>query len=301
MKRRISICIDELQAKYGDREALAMAKRMGADSVDFSLLYYDKGLYLRGETAVEEEMRSLRAHAASLGLSIGQTHGRIVGFKNDAAHDAAVLSAARLDCLATAALGAPYCVMHTVSTIHMGADADPALMRRINDEMFLGVLPFAREYGIKIATETFGDATGLGVCDFFGNLDELIAGYDRICAKEPSLAPHFCVCMDTGHTNKAVRFPGQPTVGEAIRRLGSRLQVLHLNDNDGLTDQHKIPMTGTVDWRDTLSALDEIGYAGNYNMELLLTHFGKNFEYEEAAFAVKVLHHMLSERYGEEA
>lgn len=301
MKRRISICIDELQAKYGDREALAMAKRMGADSVDFSLLYYDKGLYLRGETAVEEEMRSLRAHAASLGLSIGQTHGRIVGFKNDAAHDAAVLSAARLDCLATAALGAPYCVMHTVSTIHMGADADPALMRRINDEMFLGVLPFAREYGIKIATETFGDATGLGVCDFFGNLDELIAGYDRICAKEPSLAPHFCVCMDTGHTNKAVRFPGQPTVGEAIRRLGSRLQVLHLNDNDGLTDQHKIPMTGTVDWRDTLSALDEIGYAGNYNMELLLTHFGKDFEYEEAAFAVKVLHHMLSERYGEEA
>lgn len=301
MKRRIGICIDELQAKYGDREALTMAKRMGADAVDFSLLYYDEGLYRRGEAAVSEEMRALRAHAASLDLAIGQTHGRIVGFKNDAAHNAAVLSAARLDCLATAALGAPHCVMHTVSTIHMGADADPALMRRLNDEMFLGILPYARQYGIKIATETFGDATGLGVCDFFGNLDELIAGYDRICAREPVLAAHFCVCMDTGHTNKATRFAGNPSVGDAIRRLGSRLQVLHLNDNDGLTDQHKIPQTGTVDWEDTFSALDEIGYAGNYNMEILLTHFGKNFEYEEAAFAVKALRHLLSERYGEEA
>lgn len=298
MARKVSICIDELQAKYGDREALALAKKMGADAVDFSLLYYDGGLYLRGDDAVAAEMRAIRSYADEIGIEIGQTHGRINGFRNDPEHDAAVLHNARLDCLATSLLGAPYCVMHTVSTIHMGTDADPALMHRINYDMFTGILPFAKQYGVKIATETFGDATGLNACDFFGNINEFIKAFESVAAVD-DLADYFCVCMDTGHTNKATRFNGNPKVADAIRMLGNKIQVLHLNDNDTFTDQHKIPMTGTVDWADTFAALDEIGYNGNYNMEIVLTHFGADFEYEEAAFAVKVMKHFLHERYGE--
>ena len=39
MKHKISICIDELQEKYGDRRALELAQKMGVDAVDFSLLH----------------------------------------------------------------------------------------------------------------------------------------------------------------------------------------------------------------------------------------------------------------------
>ena len=98
--------------------------------------------------------------------------------------------------------------------------------------------------------------------------------------------------MDTGHTNKASRF-GFPKPPEAIRQLGADITVLHLNDNDTLTDQHKIPMTGTIDWADTMRALEDIGYNGIYNMELNLRHFGSGFEIETAAFAVRVMRHML--------
>ncbi|MBR4762233.1 MAG: hypothetical protein IK086_06320, partial [Clostridia bacterium] len=68
---------------------------------------------------------------------------------------------------------------------------------------------------------------------------------------------------------------------------------------DTLTDQHKIPMTGTIDWKDVFDALDEIGYTGIYNMELALRHFGKDFQVETAEFAVKLMRYILKERYGE--
>ncbi|HBJ19019.1 MAG TPA: hypothetical protein DDY70_04685, partial [Clostridiales bacterium] len=109
MKHKISICIDELQAKYGDRRALELAGEMGVDAVDFSLLYYDNTLYRKSEAEIAAEMHALRDHAKELGIEIGQTHGRIIGFRNDPVHDAEVVRLARLDCLATAALGAPYC------------------------------------------------------------------------------------------------------------------------------------------------------------------------------------------------
>lgn len=301
MKHKISICIDELQAKYGDRRALELAGEMGVDAVDFSLLYYDDTLYKKSEVEITAEMHALRDYAKELGIEIGQTHGRIIGFRNDPSHDAEVVRLAGLDCLATAALDAPYCVMHTVSTIFMGADADPKLMHQLNFDMFTAILPYAKRYGIKVATETFGDAPGTGVCDFFGNLKEMLIGFNRISAAVGDLADSFCLCMDTGHTNKATRFAGNPTPGDAIRMLGNRIEVLHLNDNDTLTDQHKAPMTGTVDWDDVLSALEEIGYRGNYNLELYLAHFGKDFEYETAEFGVKVLRKMLRDRYGDEA
>ena len=67
----------------------------------------------------------------------------------------------------------------------------------------------------------------------------------------------------------------------------------YFNDNDTLTDQHKIPMTGTIDWKDVFSALSEVGYDGVYNMELNLRHFGDNFLYETAEFVVKVMRNML--------
>jgi len=129
-------------------------------------------------------------------------------------------------------------------------------------------LPFAKQYGVKIATETFGDAVRYDCCDFFGNIDEFMKSYQGICAVE-DYKDYFTICVDTGHSNKATRY-NNPSVGDVIRKLGKDITLLHLNDNDTFTDQHKIPMTGTIDWNDVLNALDEIEYDGYYNMELNL-------------------------------
>ena len=70
-----------------------------------------------------------------------------------------------------------------------------------------------------------------------------------------------------------------------------------MNDNDMITDQHKIPMTGTINWNDVFNALDEVGYNGYYNMELSLDWFGEDLMKDSAEFAVKVMRHFLKRRY----
>jgi sugar phosphate isomerase/epimerase len=225
-------------------------------------------------------------------LTIAQTHGRITGYRSEPVEDAALIRNARLDCLATRALGAPVCVMHTVSNYVYGADATAALMHEKNDEFFLAVLPFAKEYGIRIATETYGICGYTKTCEFFGIIPEFIASYDRLAA-HPTLGQYLTICMDTGHTHNATQFPGALSVGEAIRRMGKRISILHLHDNNGKADQHTIPLSGTADWKDILQALDEIGFDGYYNLEVSPTHFGPALAKDEEAFAIKILRNLL--------
>lgn len=297
--KKVSINIGYFCKKFGEKGAIRFAKSVGADAVDFDLLCYDESipgnLYTRSDEEIKAHFEDLAAYAKEIGIEIGQTHGRIKGFVNDPEKDDSLIRSARLDCLATKALGAKYCVMHTTTTIWMGKDAPAELMHRLNLDMYSRILPFARQYDVIIATETFGDATGHGCIDFFGDITQFIKGYDAVVEKNPEYADWFKVCMDTGHTNKSTRFPGNPPVGEVIRMLGSRIVALHLNDNDTLTDQHKVPMTSTIDWKDAFKALGEIGFDGIYNMELGFdqNHFGPDFEEEEAAFAVKVMKNIL--------
>ncbi len=302
MNKKIGFSIGALQAKYGDREALAIAKRIGADAVDFSLDkkgddYRTEGsVYSKSDEDITAYFKELGAYAREIGLVISQTHGKITGFRNIREEDDALVENIRRDCLATAALGAPVCVIHNATSIHLGPDPDPALMQKLSYELFSRVVPYAEKYGVKIATETFGDAVKFSSVDFFGDIDEFMKAYDVI-KSDARFADHFTVCADTGHSNKAWRF-GNPTAGDVIRRIGRDVTVLHLNDNDTLTDQHKMPFSGTIDWKDTFDALDEIGYDGIYNMELNLRFYGEELMIETAEFAIKVLRNYLAKRYG---
>ncbi len=305
MKRLVGISLGQLQKKYGDIRALEIAKEIGADAVDFNVAnapHWDyresTSVYSLPEEQIVAYFQKIRQKADELGLIISQTHGRLRGYRLDEEENRAVLKNARLDCLATQILGAPVCVVHSVATGLVGPDTPAEVMRDLNFRWFCDLLKYAKEYGIGIATETFGDSPKYKICDFFGNADEFFNSYERIAAHGDNAA-RLSVCIDTGHSNKAMRF-GNPTPAEVIRMLGSRISVLHLNDNDTLTDQHKIPMTGCIDWNDVFDALDEVGYRGIYNMELNLTHFGEDFEIEEAAFAVQVLKHFLKTRYSDD-
>lgn len=304
--KKISISIMALQKKYGDREALRIAKEAGADAVDFGLENFarrydyrnEKSVYALPKTEIIAYFKDLKAYADSIGLQICQTHGRGEGFFNIKEEDDALIKNAEIDCMVTATLGAPVCVMHAVTTMkHL--NAEPQFMRDLNYSMFTQILPFAKKYGIKIATETFGDIHGGACCDFFGYMDEFVRSYERICA-EGDNKDYFTVCVDTGHTNKATKFQPNPSVPDAIRRLGKNVTVLHINDNNTVYDQHLLPfidnygLTGTIDWKETAAALREIDYQGVYNMELHLPRYGKEVMPEFCRFAIAVLRSFLN-------
>ena len=70
-------------------------------------------------------------------------------------------------------------------------------------------------------------------------------------------------CLDTGHANLVgLNFE------DFIARLGKRLKVLHIHDNDGIGDLHQIPFTFTktrentaaTDWEGFLNGLRHIQF-----------------------------------------
>ena len=304
---KIGISTYALQQYYGDKEALRIAKECGADAIDFSLASEDyrneKSPFHKSEAEFVEYYTNLRKYADSIGLEICQTHGRCPGLKNEKEHDDALIENARLDCYATALLGAPTCVIHAVTTMsHM--EATPEFMHELNLKQFGLILPFAKQYNVKVATETFGDVHGGAKCDFFGNNCEFIKSYNLTKERFPEYADYFTVCMDTGHTNKATKFNNNPLPPQAIREIGSDITVLHLNDNTTDSDQHLIPFVGkktwkipgTIDWDDTFDALDEIGYNGVYNMELELIRYGEEVMDHVVRLAVATLRNFISKR-----
>lgn len=308
--RKIGVSTSSWQKIYNgnDKKAIDLAAMSGADAIDFSLLHSSSGskndyrnsdsIYSKGDEAVIEYYTDLKNYAQEKGLLISQTHGRISGFKNIKEEDDALVENARLDCLATKVLGADVCVMHNPTTIHLGPDADPKFMQELGFNMFARILPYAKKYGVKIATETFGDAEKFNCVDFFGNIDEFMKLYNNI-KNIDEYKDYFTTCVDTGHSNKAARF-GNPSAADVIRRIGSDISVLHLNDNNTLKDQHKMPLSGSIDWKDVLKALKEVGYNGVYNMEMNLSFYGKELHLETATFAVKVMRNFLDEVYGKE-
>ena len=294
MNNRISLSVIDFQEKYGDKGAIDAAAKLGLSIIDFDLSPHhaekDGDVYSSGKDGVKEYFASIAAYAAERGVKIGQTHGRFNGYGNTPEGDEIFKKNAELDCIATAALGSKYTVFHTPAHNHVG-DLPDERMFEIGVSLFTTVLPFAKENGIKIAAETHGTASKYNKMEFFGIPENLLELIKRVRENSPA-ADALCVCVDTGHTNLATNM-GYPSVADVIRLLGGLVEVLHMHDNNGIKDQHKILGTGIIDWKDVFAALSEIGYAGSYNLETMLKHYGDDFEIEEAEFSVKVLNHLL--------
>jgi len=78
-------------------------------------------------------------------------------------------------------------------------------------------------------------------------------------------SPKLGMCYDSGHGN-TVNSNG--TGKEMLRRFGHRLMALHLHDNDGLGDQHRLPFDGSVDWPSLMRQIEALGYKGPTTLEM---------------------------------
>ena len=274
--KKIGLSTFGLQRKYGDGRALEICAESGFDSVDFNMRKFDKDVSFSDDEVIEY-FSKIKEKADSLGLAVSQTHGRVRSDTKNEEYCEFVRKAARFDLLATKYIGAPSCVIHNVTTGNW-EEADAAFMHAKNKELIDYLVPFAEEFDVNIGMETFGDSNRYGkrVIDFFGDSRELKKQFDSIDTEKK------VICMDTGHTNKAFNVGADdgsavPGVVESIHMFGKDLKILHLNDNNGFTDQHLPPMLkmqGGVDWKGTFEALDEIGYDGYYNFELALDYMG---------------------------
>jgi len=105
--------------------------------------------------------------------------------------------------------------------------------------------PFARAYGVRIAFE-----------NLLNNFETLKMLFDNY-------APDYIgLCLDTGHANM---IPGHL---DRLSAFKDRLISIHLHDNDGQSDQHKLPFTGSLDWESVVRFIAESPYQKCINLEV---------------------------------
>jgi len=75
--------------------------------------------------------------------------------------------------------------------------------------------------------------------------------------------PIFGICWDTGHANL-----GKVDQPSALRKIGSRLKALHIDDNRGEVDDHLAPYFGNIAWEPILEALADIDFDGCFTFEI---------------------------------
>jgi sugar phosphate isomerase/epimerase len=71
------------------------------------------------------------------------------------------------------------------------------------------------------------------------------------------------ILLDTGHLNVV-----KEEIPNSIASARDRLIHVHVNDNNGETDQHLVPGDGMIDFRAVLEALHRIGYDKYLTIEL---------------------------------
>ena len=130
-----------------------------------------------------------------------------------------------------------------------------------NAEMYLRLLPFAKEYGVKIATENMWNwykdepTSSPAACSL---AEDFVRHIDVVAD------PYFVACLDIGHAE--MRGSGDGAV-RAIRALGKMLAALHVHDNDKLHDSHLMPFTADIDFEPIAKALADVGYTGYVTLE----------------------------------
>lgn len=162
----------------------------------------------------------------------------------------------------TAEAGGEICI------IHPDNDKSP----EENAEMYFELLPFAKECGVKIATENMWSWDKEHDCSCFA----ACATPQSFCEHIDILNDDFMVaCLDIGHAEMK---GSNTTAPEMIRALSYRLQALHIHDNDKWHDSHQIPFSMDIDFAAVLKALKEIDYNGYFTLEAdrYLGAFDKN-------------------------
>ncbi len=246
---------------FSYEEGMRVAAEAGFDALDLHLVQriYNEEF---SEENIEATCKMLKETAEKHGLIFNQAHAPYPCYmcmpdkeKMDAYNKKTKDGVIR-SIKAAALVGASVIVVHPIDY------PDKEKQKQFNIDFYNSLLPYCKEYGIKIALEnmwTYNNDTERkivpNVCSYAKDLAEY---YDELNPE------YFTICLDLGHSG---------LVGEnaenAIRVLGKeRLGALHVHDNDNYVDMHTLPYSGEMNWNEIMKALSDIEYMGDFTFEV---------------------------------
>ena len=242
----------------GFQKSFQHLKMLGYDAIDYQAFATDprEGTYKWDEKRFEEFCLAEKTAARQIGIEIVQTHS-VWPYDDTKPELEQIIFDAKVKSLKGSALvGAKYVVMHPVMPFGWKKSPHHAEDVQANIDYLNRLLPYAKEYGVKIALENMP-------CQYApcGPIEELIACIDGVDSE------YVVACLDTGHSLVVGTQPA-----DAVHMLADRLHCLHIHDNDGVDDLHWMPYFGKTNWDDFALALRQIGYQGIMNLETVPSH-----------------------------
>lgn len=205
----------------------------------------------RSATAVSElgdwlAGTGLALHAVHAPVAEGRRAGQWVNPFSTAAGDEGRRKAAVAEVLATLALRQQLPFSELV--VHLGVPSTQAGAAADN----------AREAARRSAQEITEAAAGTGVRVAFEVIQNAIATPDGLVhlLEDELEGTDAGICLDYGHAHL------MGDLCEAIEAVSGHMVTVHLHDNDGRRDDHRIPFAGTIDWPAAMMETQKIGYDG---------------------------------------
>lgn len=272
---KISTEIDSLMQIVGIEKAIELLAKAGFDAWDLSL--YNMFPFDWSKDAIDYQdhplckpnalqyAKKLKQISDDNGIVCNQSHAPFPVSNKEVRS----LLPFSLEC--TALAGGNICIIHP----------DNNKSAEENAEMYFELLPIAKDFGVKIATENMWN------WDHDKNHARAAA-----CSDPKSFLEHLNVvnddyliaCLDIGHAE----MKGLNTSAvEMILALGDKLQALHLHDNDKIHDDHLLPFTMNIDFNQVCKALKEINYSGYFTLETI--NFLKKYDQTNVFEGVKTL------------
>ena len=247
--------IASISKHVGEERAVELVAKAGFDAWDFSmfdmarydwknkcLLESSHPLHLDNYAAFAKKLRQI---GLDNGIECNQSHAPFPVYCK------AIRDYMKRAIECTAIAGGKICVIHP----------DNNKSAEENAQMYLELLPFAKEHGVKMATENMWnwdsktDCASAAACSHH---DDFLAHIKAVND------PYLVACLDIGHAEMR----GLDTSArQMILTLGEHLGALHLHDNDLHHDSHQIPGSMNIDFADVVSALKTVGYKGEFTLE----------------------------------
>ena len=284
----LSTQISGVCSRFGFEKGVEILHDAGYDCLDLSMfeMVRDDATWVQPDWRETAERR--RKFCDERGIVFNQSHAPFSfnWANNDLAENIAKPRIERSIEIA-GLMGVKIAVVHPIHWFEYKGHEEEA--RRINLEYYRGLIPVARNAGVKIAVENMGqkevkrkcisDDVGSRVADLASYIDELDSEW-------------IVACLDLGHCS---------LIGEeaqdAIRYLGKdRLKALHTHDNSYTGDDHQLPGMGKMDWNAIMQALKDIGYEGEltYEADGFLRNFQNDYIPQAVKFMVQTGRYLIS-------
>ncbi|MGI6167937.1 MAG: sugar phosphate isomerase/epimerase family protein [Eubacteriales bacterium] len=255
---------------YGDLDSIRIIAEAGFDGIDYSFYKLPTGDDLLHKPDLESFAGKIKEAAAEHAVSLCQAHAPFAytygeGYDSDNYLD--ILKSLKV----ASALGIPHIVVHAVKPVPNEVD-----IFEYNRDYYRSFIPYCEEYGIKIAVENLFIKAQDGYHGLLHTpsvMTEFVKSLGSDC---------FITCLDIGHTALTGLAPE-----DYIRGMSpDLLHALHVQDNDYKGDRHWVPYFGKLNWAEITKALGEIGYRGDFTLEIL--HFLDRYPPELLPEALKL-------------